>query len=126
MFSKVGATTYHIVAAKFCIKHIVLRHGTPEVHITNTGTTFTAELTQGILTYGQTSPQRTAAYRPPTDGLTDHLNKIIADMLAEYIVVKYKMRDVILPYVTKQYRSAENDAHDTTKVSLLKESRTDV
>lgn len=37
--------------AKFFVKNILLRHGAPEVLITDKGTAFTAELTQAIVQY---------------------------------------------------------------------------
>uniref|UniRef100_A0A224Z186 Tick transposon n=1 Tax=Rhipicephalus zambeziensis TaxID=60191 RepID=A0A224Z186_9ACAR len=92
--------------AKFFVENIVLRHGAPEVLITDRGTAFTADLTQAILRYSQTSHRRTTAYHPQTNGLTERLNKTIADMLAMYVDVEHKTWDAILPYVTFAYNTA--------------------
>ena len=59
--------------ARFFVENILLRHGAPEVLITDRGTAFTAELTQAILRYSQTSHRRTTAYHPQTNGLNERL-----------------------------------------------------
>lgn len=103
--------------AKFFIENIVLRHGAPEVLITDRGTAFTADLTQAILRYSQTSHRRTTAYHPQTNGLTERLNKTIADMLAMYVDVEHKTWDAILPYVTFAYNTA---VQETTQFAPYK------
>ncbi|KAK8759172.1 hypothetical protein V5799_003195 [Amblyomma americanum] len=85
--------------AKFFVECILIRHGSPDVLITERGTAFTAELTQAILCYSQTSHRRTTAYHPQTNGLTERLNKTIADMLAMYVDAEHKTSNVNLPYV---------------------------
>ncbi|XP_049273750.1 uncharacterized protein LOC125759322 [Rhipicephalus sanguineus] len=74
--------------------NIVLRHGAPEVLITDRGTIFTAELTQQILRLSHTMHRRTTADHPQTKGLTERLNKTFVDMLAMY--VEHKTWDDIL------------------------------
>lgn len=73
-----------VKVAKFFIENIVLRHGAPEFLITDRDTAFTADLTQTILRYSEKSHRRTTAYHPQTNGLTERLNKTIANMLAMY------------------------------------------
>lgn len=103
--------------AKFFVENIVLRHGAPEVLITDRGTAFTADLTQAILAYSQTNHRRTTAYHPQTNGLTERLNKTIADMLSMYVDVEHKTWDAILPYVTFAYNTA---VQETTQISPYK------
>ncbi|XP_075726277.1 uncharacterized protein LOC142767923 [Rhipicephalus microplus] len=91
--------------AKFFVENIVLRNRAPEVVITDTETTFTADLTQAILAYSKTSHCRTTTYHPQTNGFTKRLNKTIADMLAMYVDVERKTWDVILSYVTFAYNT---------------------
>ena len=78
---------------------------------------FTAELTQAILRYSQTSHHRTAAYHPQTNGLTERLNKTIANMLAMYVDIDHKTWAAILPYVTFAYNTA---VQETTQLSPYK------
>ncbi|XP_072144216.1 uncharacterized protein conv [Dermacentor andersoni] len=105
--------------AKFFVENILLRHGAPEVLITDRGTAFTAELTQAILQYSQTSHRRTTAYHPQTNGLTERLNKTLADMLAMYVDVEHKTWDAVLPYVTFAYNTAVQETTQITPFKLV-------
>lgn len=78
----------------------------PEVLITDRGTALTADLINVILQHSQKSHRRTTAYHPQTNGLTEHLNKTLVDMLAMYVNVKHKTWDAVLPYVTFTYNMA--------------------
>ncbi|GBL81240.1 hypothetical protein AVEN_143569-1 [Araneus ventricosus] len=49
----------------------------------------------------------TTAYHPQTNGLTERLNKTLADMLAMYVDVDQKNWDNILPFVTFAYNSVK-------------------
>lgn len=108
-----------IEVARFFIKNIVLRHGAPEVLITDRGTAFTAELTQQILHLSHTSHRRTTAYHPQTNGLTERLNKTLADMLAMYVDVGHKTWDEVLPYVTFAYNTAPQETTQMTPFELV-------
>lgn len=106
-----------VEVAKFFVESILLRHGAPEVLITDRGTAFTADLTQAILHYSHTDHRRTTAYHPQTNGLTERLNKTIADMLAMYVDTEHKTWDIILPYVVFAYNTA---VQETTKMTPFK------
>lgn len=106
-----------VEVAKFFVESILLRHGAPEVLITDRGTAFTADLTQAILHYSHTDHRRTTAYHPQTNGLTERLNKTIADMLAMYVDTEHKTWDLILPYVVFAYNTA---VQETTKMTPFK------
>lgn len=105
--------------AKFFVESILLRHGAPEILITDRGTAFTAELTQAILQHSHTSHRRTTAYHPQTNGLTERLNKTIADMLSMYVDAEHKTWDVILPYVVFAYNTAVQETTQMTPFSLV-------
>lgn len=92
----------------------MLRHGAPTIVITDRGTAFTAQLIQEVLQLSCTSHRRTTAYHPQANGLTERLNKTIADMLSMYVDVDHKNWDCILPYVTFAYNTA---AQETTRFS---------
>ncbi|KAK8771367.1 hypothetical protein V5799_025390 [Amblyomma americanum] len=83
------------------------------------GTAFTAELTQAILQYSQTSHRRTTAYHPQTNGLTERLNKTLADMLSMYVDVEHKTWDAVLPYVTSAYNTAVQETTQITPFKLV-------
>ncbi|KAM7294064.1 Transposon Ty3-G Gag-Pol polyprotein [Ixodes scapularis] len=108
-----------VEVAKFFIESIVLRHGAPEVLITDRGSSFMAQLTQEILRLSHTSHRRTTAYHPQTNGLTERLNKTIADMISMYVDVEHKTWDEVLPYVTFAYNTAVQETTGVTPFQLV-------
>lgn len=100
--------------AKFFVHHIILRHGAPSCVITDRGTSFTAQMMEDIFKLSCTSHRKTTAYHPQTNGLTERLNKTIADMLSMYVDVHHKTWDEILPYITFAYNTA---TQETTRFS---------
>ncbi|KAM7305530.1 DDE-type integrase/transposase/recombinase [Ixodes scapularis] len=70
------------VAKIFFFESILLRQSAPEVLITNRASSFMAQLTQEVLRLSHTSHRRTTAYHPQTNGLTERLNKTMADMIS--------------------------------------------
>lgn len=59
---------------------------------------------QGILRYSNKDHGRPTAYNPKMNGLTELLNKKIADMLSLYVDVEQKTWDKVLSYVTSCFR----------------------
>lgn len=110
--------TAHDVA-QFFLARIVLRHGAPAVLITDRGTAFTAQLLQAILNLSGTSHRKASAYHPQTNGLTERLNRTIADMLSMYVDVEHKAWDEVLPYVTFAYNTAQQETTQMTPFTLL-------
>lgn len=100
--------------ARFFVENVVLRHGAPAVVITDRGTAFTAELLGTVLRLSGTAHRRTTAYHPQTNGLTERVNKTLADMLCMYVDVEHKNWEEILPYVTFTYNTAQQE---TTRMS---------
>lgn len=105
--------------ADFFIHAVVLRHGAPAVVITDRGTAFTAQLLEEVLTLSGTVHRRTTAYHPQANGLTERLNKTIADMLSMYVDVDHKNWDRVLPFVTFAYNTAVQETTGFTPFRLL-------
>lgn len=105
--------------AKFFIENIVLRHGAPSRIITDRGTSFTAQLMQETLELSRTTHRKTTAYHPQTNGLTERLNKTLADMISMYVDVQQKTWDEILPYVTFAYNTASQETTRFTPFRLV-------
>lgn len=105
--------------AQFFIDQIVLRHGAPSYVITDRGTAFTAQLIEDVFKLSYTSHRKTTAYHPQTNGLTERLNKTIADMLSMYADVQHKTWDQVLPYVTFAYNSAIQETTRFTPFRLV-------
>lgn len=95
--------------AKFFVESIVLRHGAPEVLITDRGAAFVSQLMAEILRLSNTHHRKTTAYHPQTNGLTERLNKTMADMISMYVDVEHRTWDDILPYVTFAYNTATQE-----------------
>lgn len=106
-------------AARFFIEAVVLRHGAPAVVITDRGSAFTAALLDTVLRLSGTTHRKTTAYHPQTNGLTERLNKTLADMMSMYIDVDHKNWDEILPYVTFAYNTARQETTRVTPFSLV-------
>lgn len=105
--------------AKFFINCVVLRHGAPEILITDRGAAFTAELLQQILIHSHTEHRKATPYHPQTNGLTERLNKTLADMLSMYVDVEHKTWDEVLPYVTFAYNTAVQETTNMTPFRLV-------
>lgn len=112
--------------ARFFLHDIVLRHGAPSTVITDRGAAFTAKLMQDALRLSHTSHRKTTAYHPQTNGLTERLNKTIADMISMYVDVQHKTWDEILPYITFAYNTATQETTRFTPFRLVygREART--
>lgn len=81
-------------AAQLFVENII-KHGAPAVIVTDRGTAFTAQLLRTALTLSGTAHRRTAAYQPQRNGLTERLNKTLADKLCIYVDVERKKWDKI-------------------------------
>lgn len=103
----------------FFVHDIVLRHGAPSVLITDRGTAFTAELIWEIVTLTHTNHRKTTVYHPQTNGLTERLNRTLADMLSMYVDIQHKTWDQILPYVTFAYNTAVQETTRFTPFELV-------
>lgn len=89
------------------------------VVITDRGAAFTAELMKCLLTMTNTSHRKSTAYHPQTNGLTERLNRTIADMLSMYVDLEHKTWDQILPYATCAYNTAPQETTRVTPFQLV-------
>lgn len=105
--------------ARFFLHSIVLRHGAPAVVITDRGTAFTSALTEEVMKLTYTDHRRTTAYHPQTNGLTERLNKTIADMISMYVNVEHNNWDDVLPYVVFAYNTAVQETTGFTPFRLV-------
>lgn len=96
--------------ADFFLHKILLRHGAPQVIISDRGTPFIAQLLEEILRLFNTVHKWTSAYHPQTNGLTERLNKTLSQMISMYVDDHHTNWDTVIPYVTYAY----NTAHQAT------------
>ncbi|UYV66441.1 hypothetical protein LAZ67_4001687 [Cordylochernes scorpioides] len=106
-------------AAKFLMEDVVLKHGAPREIITDRGRVFQSKLIAELTNQCSSIYRFTTAYHPQTNGLTERLNKTLANMIAMYVSVEQKDWDVILPYVTFAYNTAKQDTIGFTPFKLI-------
>lgn len=95
--------------AKFILEKIITRHGAPKHILSDQGKVFRSELVLELLRTMGTSSQYTTAYHPSTNGLTERLNKTIADMISVYTNKNQTNWDEYLPHVTFAYNTSKQD-----------------
>ncbi|UYV60291.1 K02A2.6-like, partial [Cordylochernes scorpioides] len=106
-------------AAKFLMEDVVLKHGAPRKIITDRGQVFQSKLIAELTNQCSLIHRFTTAYHPQKNGLTERLNKTLANMIAMYVSVEQKDWDVILPYVTFAYNTAKQDTTVFTPFKLI-------
>ncbi|UYV80895.1 K02A2.6-like, partial [Cordylochernes scorpioides] len=108
--TKALPTSESMEVAKFFIEDVILKHGAPRELITDRGRNFTSSMISDLNNQCRITHQKTTAYHPQTNGLTERLNKTIADMLSMYVDVNQKDWDRILPFVTFAYNTAKQES----------------
>ncbi|UYV76850.1 hypothetical protein LAZ67_14002195, partial [Cordylochernes scorpioides] len=105
--------------AKFVLEDVVLKHGAPREKIIDRGRVFQSKLISELTGLCSSAQRFTTAYHPQTNGLTERLNKTLADMMSMYVDVEQKEWDVILPFITFAYNTAKQDTTGFTPFSLI-------
>lgn len=105
--------------AKFILEKIITRHGTPKELLSDRGKVFQSELVKELLKSMGTTSQFTTAYHPSTNGLTERLNKTLADMISIYTNTNQTNWDQYLPHVTFAYNSTKQDTTNFSPFMLV-------
>ncbi|UYV85062.1 K02A2.6-like, partial [Cordylochernes scorpioides] len=117
--TKALPTSESMEVAKFFIEDVILMHGAPRELITDRGRNFTSSMISDLNNQCRITHRKTTAYHPQTNGLTERLNKTIADMLSMYVDVNHKDWDRILPFVTFAYNTAKQESTGFTPFFLV-------
>ncbi|UYV76601.1 hypothetical protein LAZ67_14001425, partial [Cordylochernes scorpioides] len=117
--TKALPTSESMEVAKFFIEDVILKHGAPRELITDRGRNFTSSMISDLNNQCRITHRKTTAYHPQTNGLTERLNKTIADMLSMYVDVNHKDWDRILPFVTFAYNTAKQESTGFTPFFLV-------
>lgn len=72
-----------------------------------------------VHTLSATSQRKASAHHPQTNGLTERLNKTIADMLSRYSDVEHRTWDAVLPYIPFAHNTAQQETTRRTPFTLL-------
>ena len=92
--------------AKLLVEQVVSQHGVPSELLSDRGTAFLSKLMLDVYELMGISKMNTTAYHPQTDGLVEHFNRTLTDMLAKCVERNGKDWDQHLPYVLFAYRSS--------------------
>ena len=96
--------------AKFILEKIILIHGAPRQILSDRGKVFQSELVRELGHIMGVRNQFTTAYHPQCNGLTERLNKTIADMLSVYCNIEQTDWCSYVPFVTFAYNTAIQDS----------------
>jgi transposase InsO family protein len=100
--------------AKIFVEQIICRHGMPKTLLTDRGTNFLSRLFQEICKLLRIDRLLTTSYKPSTNGLCEHENKSLKDMLLHFVNNRHDDWDDYLPFVLFAYRtSVHSSTHET-------------
>ena len=94
---------------KFILEKIITRHGAPKYLLSDRGKVFQSDVVKELLKKMGTTSHFTTSYHPSTNGLTERLNKTLADMISNYTNTNQTNWDQYLPHVTFAYNSSKQD-----------------
>lgn len=112
-------TATALQVATFLLSNIILRHGAPRVLLSDRGSPFLAQVVHNVLSLTRTLHSTTTAYHPQTNGLTERLNHTLAQMISMYVSADHTNWDLILPYVTYAYNTAQQSTTGYSPFYLL-------
>ncbi|UYV80769.1 hypothetical protein LAZ67_19001675 [Cordylochernes scorpioides] len=105
--------------AKFLLEEVILKHGAPREIVMDRGRNFQSRLIQELTKNCHIKKKTTTAYHPQTNGLTERLNRTIADMLSMYMDLDQKNWDEMLPFITFAYNTARQVSTGFTPFFLV-------
>lgn len=105
--------------AAFLLRSVVLRHGPPQVIISDRGRQFIADAVEELLRLCTSQFRHSTPYHPQTNGLVERTNQTFTNMLSMYVASNHKNWDEILPFITYAYNTAKHETTDFTPFYLL-------
>ncbi|UYV81558.1 K02A2.6-like, partial [Cordylochernes scorpioides] len=103
--------------AKFLLEEVILKHGAPREIVMDRGRNFQSRLIQELTKNCHIKKKTTTAYHPQTNGLTERLNRTIADM---YMDLDQKNWDEMLSFITFAYNTARQESTGFTPFFLIR------
>ncbi|RWS20487.1 integrase core domain protein-like protein [Leptotrombidium deliense] len=108
------ATAYTV--AEFFLKNIVLKHGSPTKVISDRGSCFISEVFRQLLQMIQTEHNRTTAYHPECNGLTERFNKTCGISFDVYL---HKSQKLVKPNLPSDVILKTNDNYITKRKNYI-------
>ncbi|UYV80576.1 K02A2.6-like, partial [Cordylochernes scorpioides] len=105
--------------AKFLLEEVILKHGAPREIVMDRGRNFQSRLIQELTKNCHIKKKTMTAYLPQTNGLTEKLNRTIADMLSMYMDLDQKNWKEMLPFITFAYNTARQESTGFTPFFLV-------
>ena len=105
--------------AGFIVENLICRFGCPAELLSDRGACFKSKLVTELLRALGTHPTFTTAYHPKTNGLTEHYNGTLDNMLSIYTATDQKDWDLYVPLVTFAYNSAKQESTRETPFMLM-------
>lgn len=115
------ATPNHeaVTVAKALVNEVVLRYGSPEELLSDRGAEFRSVLVREMCRLFDEKKIYTTAYHPQTNGLVEHLNGTMKQMIAMYTNDAADDWDEYLQAVMFAYNTAKQESTGMTPYSLL-------
>ena len=108
-----------LTVAKIFVEQVICRHGMPRTLLTDRGTNFLSKLFQEICKFLKIERLLTTSYKPSTNGLCEHENKSLKDMLMHFVNNRHDDWDEYLSFVLFAYRTAVHSSTLETPFYLM-------
>ncbi len=105
--------------AKAFIECIVCHHGALEILLSDCGKQFTSKLLKQVTHFLGVRKDFTTAYHSQTDGLVEHFNHTIVDMLSKVVKPTQRDWDDWLPAITWAYCVMPQESTGKTPFYLM-------
>jgi len=105
--------------AECLVDEIFLRHGSPEVLISDRGTAFVNKILKQVCSLLKIKKVTTAPYNPRADGLAENAVRTSKDMLSAYTNLMQDDWDEYLALVAHKYNTTINEATGQTPFFMM-------
>ncbi|RWS20738.1 pol polyprotein-like protein [Leptotrombidium deliense] len=100
--------------AKLLLENVFFKYGFPKELLSDQGVQFRSELVKSLLKQLSVRQKQTTAYHPQCNGLTERFNRTLCDILSQFVDVKHKTWDTLLPFAVYAYNtSVQETTHET-------------
>ena len=108
-----------LTIARLLVEHVIPRHGVPAELLSDRAKAFLSQLIHEVYELMGIKKMNTTSYHPQTDGLVEHFNRTLTDMLAKTVKKGGADWDEKLPYVLYAYQSSIQESTQESPFFLL-------
>lgn len=106
-------------SALFFMKYVIAQHGMPMKVIHDRGKQFDSKFWQTVMSELGVDDASSSAHHPQTDGQTERVNRVMEDMLRNYVSSRQRDWDRLLPMVQFAINNAYHESIKTTPFELV-------